>query len=74
MRPQKLALILILVLSPVLAAAAAAKDKSPPSYEEARQASWTLANALIETLDDGDAKQWPGTHAWLKDLGKQTTS
>jgi hypothetical protein len=72
MKPQNLLLILIVVLSPAVALAAAAKAKAPPSYEEARQASWALTGALIETLAEGDAKQWPGTRAWLKDLREQT--
>ena len=27
---------------------------------------------LVEKLDEGGATQWPGTHAWLKDLREQT--
>jgi tetratricopeptide (TPR) repeat protein len=48
-----------------------AADK-PPSYEEARQASWMLTSQLIKVLDEGDADKWPGTQTWLKDFRDQT--
>jgi hypothetical protein len=44
---------------------------APPSYEEARRASWSLTTILVESLE-ADANEWPGTHAWLKDLREQT--
>src|SRR3954447_1020899 len=53
------------------AGAASAQPNAPPSYEDARQSSWTLTAILIEALEDADAKEWPGTHAWLKDLREQ---
>lgn len=72
MKFQNPLLILIGALSSACAAAAATQAKAPPSYEEARQASWALASVLVETLEKGDAKEWPGTHAWLQDLREQT--
>ncbi len=50
----------------------AAAAKAPPSYEEARQASWAFTAELVKILEEGDGKQWPGTHAWIKDLRNQT--
>src|SRR3954464_3561483 len=64
--------VFILLLSTTCAAPVTAESNAPPSYEEARKASWTLTNILIEPLEQGDAKQWPGTHAWVKDLRTQT--
>ncbi len=51
---------------------AATEAKVLPSYEEARAAAWILTGELIKTLDEGDANQWPGTHAWLEDFRQQT--
>jgi hypothetical protein len=71
MKLQNALFILILVLFPAAPATFAAEAKAPPSYEEARQASWILTSSLIEILEEGNAKQWPGTHDWLKDLREQ---
>src|SRR5208283_4083198 len=35
-------------------------------------AAWILTGELVKKLDEGDANQWPGTHAWLEDFRKQT--
>jgi tetratricopeptide (TPR) repeat protein len=43
----------------------------PPSYDEARKASWLLTSSLIKSLEEGDDK-WPGTKDWLKDFHDQT--
>ena len=65
--------VLIFVVSCVWTTSLAAEANVQPSYEEARQASWILTCQLIEILEKSDAKQWPGTHAWLEDLHKQTS-
>ncbi len=72
MKPHNSVFVLILLLSTAKAAPVATEATTPPSYEEARQASWILTSKLVEILEEGDAKQWPGTHAWLKDLRQQT--
>ena len=71
MKPHK-SLFVFLLLSTICLARVAAEPSAPPSYDEARKASWMFTNTLIESLAEGDAKQWPGTHAWLKDLREQT--
>jgi tetratricopeptide (TPR) repeat protein len=70
-RPHHFFVVVLLLLMQGLALVAADSNR-PPSYEEARAASWMLACILIEGLEQGDAKQFPGTHAWLKDLRTQT--
>jgi hypothetical protein len=64
-------LILSVVFFPA-AAPAASEAKPPPTYAEARLGAWIFTSELVKTLDEGDAKQWPGTHDWLKDLREQT--
>jgi tetratricopeptide (TPR) repeat protein len=72
MKPHNSFSVLILLLSITRAAPVAAEANSPPSYAEARRASWILTTELIEILKQGDATQLPGTHAWLKDFREQT--
>src|SRR5262245_66354481 len=72
MRPRSLFVVLCLLVSFTRVAPVAAQADAPPSYEEARKASWILATTLVERLEEGDAKQWPDTHAWIKDLHEQT--
>ena len=64
-------LILSVVFFPATAPAAS-EAKPPPTYAEARLGAWIFTSELVKTLDEGDAKQWPGTHDWLKDLREQT--
>jgi hypothetical protein len=72
MKPRNFWLIVLFAVSPASVDSVVAKADGPPSFEEARTASWILTSELIKTLDPGDGKQWPGTRAWLKDLREQT--
>jgi TPR repeat len=72
MKPYKSFFVLISLLSTTSVTPVTAETNAPHSYEEARKASWILTTMFIEKLEEGDAKQWPGTHAWLKDLREQT--
>src|SRR5262249_18406728 len=73
MKPRILSIIVLFILLATWpAVSVAAEAQGPPSYEEARQASWIFTTVFIETLEEGDAKQWPGTHAWLADFREQT--
>jgi hypothetical protein len=72
MKPNRSLLILICACSPLWAVPVGAEAGTPPSYEEGRHAAWILTNELIPIIEKGDARQWPGTHAWLKDLREQT--
>jgi hypothetical protein len=65
-------LVFLFAFSLIGTTAVAREAGAPPSYEETRQASWILTSELIKTLGEGDATQWPGTRAWLKDLREQT--
>lgn len=72
MKPHILRLVPIVAISAAWTMPAWTEASAPPSYEEARRASWILTSTFVEILAQGDAKQWPGTHAWLKDLREQT--
>ncbi len=72
MKPHNLFSVLILLISIARAAPVVAEANVPPSYEEARRASWIITTKLVEILAEGDVKQWPGTDAWLKDFREQT--
>jgi tetratricopeptide (TPR) repeat protein len=63
--------VLVALLTYAPAVPLVADGNAPPSYDEARRASWIITMQLVEKLDEGDATQWPGTQAWLKDLREQ---
>ena len=71
-------------LAPVLAAVLVAAlgtptyGQTPPAQrphrelEEARRAGWELALAVVQKLEAGDPKPFPGIAAWLRDFRKAT--
>jgi hypothetical protein len=71
-------------LAPVLAAGLVAAlgtplpGQTPPTrpphraLDEARRAGWELALLVVQKLEAGDSKPFPGIAAWLKDLRKAT--
>ena len=71
MTRQNPSLVLVLLVASAWTASLTAADAAP-TYDEARRASWMLTSELLTMLEAGDAKQCPGTHAWLKDLREQT--
>ena len=57
MKRHNALLVFLFVLSPARAVTPAAAANAPPSYEEARRASWTMTSALVEKiLPEGDAQ------------------
>jgi tetratricopeptide (TPR) repeat protein len=73
MKSHNLFSVLIFLLFITRPAPAAGEASLPPSYEEARGASWMVTTQLVEMLKQGDdATELPGTHAWLADFREQT--
>jgi len=61
-----------LILSDAPLAVAADPPKLSAEVSEARRAGLKLAQVVIEQLEMGDQKKFPGIQAWLKDVRKAT--
>lgn len=66
--PAVMIFLLWLAVSDIARGAAPPTKGSSPELNEARQASWQLVLLVIEKLNNGDAKTFPGIAAWLKDF------
>jgi tetratricopeptide (TPR) repeat protein len=47
-------------------------EEAKNDLNAARQSGWQVALLVVDKIEKGDQKDWPGIQAWLKDFRKQT--